>query len=1411
LTWNSYSEDPAGFPCNETHGQPYEVTLGKAFEEWVYVINNITGSPPLSGATVKIYYTNGTLLGTAPESATAGNYTKNFTGIAPGTCYVEVRKYGYITINTLDLFGTAFDCNETHGQPYILTMNEINKILINVTDNSSSPVSNAEVKIINQGTGDITTRHTNASGLVEVSGLEDGYYTVTATIFGYTEAQVTDVLYTKEGAYNDYVGLIISPIQTIDVYVNDTSVPCCKPAGNARVDIIRESDGVIVWTQYTNASGWTIFAYPDVPEGNYYVRASKEGYVNDTQGPISYSQTEGWTIINTICMLPTIEGYVTEQDNVTVIPNADVELCHISGAPCYNTPADGSGYFKFSDIPTGQYELTASKYGFITNTLGDDEPPIDFVAVSCTSHEANISLGPAPSIEGYVFDCNDSSPVEGVDVHLDKDCNGVYENITTDGNGYYVFPNYEAGDYCLVYSKYGYMDYERICDAADCNGIDTREFNVSSFSRLPTIEGFVFDQLNKSISGAEVRLDMGCDGSYQTVHSNPDGSFIFVVDEADIAYYSGSTGYCIDAYKEGYTFISEGKTITPFVVGEACQVRWVNLTMDVPATIYGYVTEEDNETGIEGAEVCLTTYCDDECVCQPCAYTAKPTDVAGFYVFDDPIPAYDQYYVHASAYAYVSNCGKLDWFFDGTFAIRKDIALAELPFTYIEGHVFDAETNASIHGARVDLYGNCTDLVNTTYTDGSGHYAFINPPDGYYCVNVSADTYMPLGVDFKEEPGFGYFNGSYHFIFDFFLQPIPFGIIDYDIIPDSVHVGCDSESKSVGIQSVVKVPEEANVTDVDVTADILFPNGTVYTVNLAHNSTEDYWWATYALGTSPLRGIYNVTITATLPGWDTSQVNTSFNVTNDTYGPDIDIDPSPSSVQKGKSIKVTITIKDQNDVGSYDISTSPQVSSIDGINLEYDGFIDGYHVYSGSAEISPRVDDYTINVSAEDTCGNVGNESGTFRITPGKAAIQPERGMGGGGGGAAGGGTPLVGPIALIVEPQEDMVAGEKAVIYIRNNLNNLGVDGVKVTITQDGAVLDCEGGCITDLEGKVVFTPISDGVIDIKAEKDGFRSALETNIPIYPKETLNLGITPREPETGGTVTITVRDRNGNLLQGARVKVTIDGETKTYTTDSKGTVTVDIPESDRDLTITAIATKEGIESNEDKVTANAPIIPAPGELVIRAPADIGAGQNFSIMVEDSMGRSIEGAIVTVKLPDGTTKILITDENGETPRTIISSQEGSISVTAEKEGYTSDTDEVHVFIREGPPPGPFIDPLKRYWLFILIALLLILLLAFLYLTSGKVTVTKKVDGKVITVTVMNGTGRPLNACVLEDAFPVGAEVTLVTDGIIRQDNKLIYNFGNMKPKTEVKIKYECSEVGVVPPARVMWTDREVISD
>lgn len=135
-----------------------------------------------------------------------------------------------------------------------------------------------------------------------------------------------------------------------------------------------------------------------------------------------------------------VSGYVLDANTHLPIEGVNV----VSGT--YTSATNSVGYYQISDVPTGTYNITASKNGYQSTSK-------TATVIAGQTIQLNFSLTPLPTtgeITGVVIDDSTGNPIEGANVTT----NGYYD--TTDSNGNYHISNVPPGTYTVTASKNGY-------------------------------------------------------------------------------------------------------------------------------------------------------------------------------------------------------------------------------------------------------------------------------------------------------------------------------------------------------------------------------------------------------------------------------------------------------------------------------------------------------------------------------------------------------------------------------------------------------------------------------------------------------------------------------------------------------------------------------------------------------------------------------------------------------------------------------------------------------------------------------------------------------------------------------------------------------------------------------------------
>jgi hypothetical protein len=147
--------------------------------------------------------------------------------------------------------------------------------------------------------------------------------------------------------------------------------------------------------------------------------------------------------------LGTLGGIVTDAGTALPIEGVTIEV-RVADSLIASATTDDLGFYSISDLQAGQYDITASKLGYVSAvanavTITDGVNSQDFVLTF--------------PLQGHVTQVTDedpSLPIEGATVEVIADGNPI-SPTTTDTNGFYSFPGLQAGTYDVTVSKSCYQ------------------------------------------------------------------------------------------------------------------------------------------------------------------------------------------------------------------------------------------------------------------------------------------------------------------------------------------------------------------------------------------------------------------------------------------------------------------------------------------------------------------------------------------------------------------------------------------------------------------------------------------------------------------------------------------------------------------------------------------------------------------------------------------------------------------------------------------------------------------------------------------------------------------------------------------------------------------------------------------
>ncbi len=363
----------------------------------------------------------------------------------------------------------------------------------------------------------------------------------------------------------------------------------------------------------------------------------------------------------------TLSGVVTGPDGTTPLPGVQVDalLEEPSGWFAYystSTVADGS--YALTEMNAGTYRLKFSVSGyaaeFYTDALSVDGAADVVVAEGANVPNINASLALGASISGFVSEADGTTPIPDVfvEVYLQVGAEWIFFNsASTSLAGLYSVGDLPAGNYRVrFYSSSGHATeyYNNVSNATAATPVA-----VATAAAVININASLAP--GGTISGALTWPDgiTPLSFAFVTVYAH-DGSAWIPVNSA-FTFFGGVysvIGLPAGTYRVGFEYptllgefyndVDSLTGATDLVVAEGATVSGIDAALGLGGGVVGTVTEADETTGIENAEV--TIYALDGGGWVP--YRTTQTSSSGFYGFTILPPG--TYRVGFSAAGYTS-------------------------------------------------------------------------------------------------------------------------------------------------------------------------------------------------------------------------------------------------------------------------------------------------------------------------------------------------------------------------------------------------------------------------------------------------------------------------------------------------------------------------------------------------------------------------------------------------------------------------------------------------------------------------------------------------------------------------------------------------------------------------------------
>jgi photosystem II stability/assembly factor-like uncharacterized protein len=352
--------------------------------------------------------------------------------------------------------------------------------VVNIANNA--PITGATVSF----SGGSTT--TNASGFYQFTGVPSGTYSVTAVATGFFA--VTESAAVSSGQTTT-LNFRLSTGGKIAGTVTSSSGAAIA---GASVHILGGSVTQNI-TLTTDASG--AYATDFVSTGSYTVVASASGFASQSK---STTVTSGQTATVNFTLLSAagtgaLVGTVVNISNNVPIAGATVTF---SGG---TTTTDSNGFYQFTNVAVGTYNVTASHTGFFSSTQSA-------TVTSGGTTTLNFKLATGGKLAGTVKNSSGAA-ISGATVKISGGSIATSVTLTTSSTGAYATNFVPVGTYTITVSATGFTTQSKTA-TVNTGQTTTVNFTLSAGGGTGTLSGTVVNiSTNAAISGATVSFSGG--------------------------------------------------------------------------------------------------------------------------------------------------------------------------------------------------------------------------------------------------------------------------------------------------------------------------------------------------------------------------------------------------------------------------------------------------------------------------------------------------------------------------------------------------------------------------------------------------------------------------------------------------------------------------------------------------------------------------------------------------------------------------------------------------------------------------------------------------------------------------------------------------------------------------------------
>ncbi|SFS43689.1 carboxypeptidase regulatory-like domain-containing protein [Marininema halotolerans] len=677
--------------------QPFEETVQNFFltPNTGTLVGRVTDQAgnPIAGAGLNVR----TDISTGPIIARSltdseGRYTIPLLG--PGTYVITVFATDYQT----DFTGVTIRSDQETVVNFSLSPNPASIQGI-ITDINGTPITggNNAIRVINSGGALVAMSFSDINGQYLFNQLAPGNYNVIVCAPGFQVAGGSVTLTPGEEETLNFQ-LFPNPGSIQGSVLSTSGTPL-----SGAILRITDKNGVLI--AYTLADENGVFMVNELPPGEYTINAHANLFQNQIIGAIVNSDVMTLTQIVLQPNPGTLQGTVSPATNGTLVKMYTGDNIFL-----VTLVTDPNGHFFITGLAPGNYILTATQPGFITQRIGA-------IVNSDQTTTVAISLVPEPAgITGRITDTNGNPINQAVIRVLDLN-ETILATAFADSDGHYTLDGLPSGIRIIQVSA---PSYKNIFDTVTLTPGNT--LTGVNFTLQPNpgqINGHVSDEdTGDPISSATVFLRDSEGGIIGTVTTSLYGNYIF----QDLT----PGNYDVIASADGF----ETKIIGAPVISNMETGANVSLA-PLPGAISGRIINEQGNP-ITGNNLQVRLFDNHNQLLR--AIVAQSN---GTFLFDNLRP--DSYLINITVTGFVQNTASAIVVRNMTTPLT--ISLQKQPST-LTGQVVNRVTGQSISGSQLSLYNSNDNIVLAeTVSGGDGRFLFNRLPEGSFNLTAAASGF----------------------------------------------------------------------------------------------------------------------------------------------------------------------------------------------------------------------------------------------------------------------------------------------------------------------------------------------------------------------------------------------------------------------------------------------------------------------------------------------------------------------------------------------------------------------------------------------------------------------------------------------------------------------------------------------